>query len=190
MQTLTSMSLRNAPTIYVSVNILSLLILTLVVVVLFAVKILNRPKPDLDYALIEKMDFSGIKLLMGEPEFLALAGKGNPVAGCIGCKIYSYYPEWNITVAVSDSLGKFHKNKVVGIETEDRSYSILGVKTAMSLAEADQIMKEHGFTLSGANDHIYSKGDLNITLSDYEKDGNIDKISVYVLDKLPKDVVH
>lgn len=128
-------------------------------------------------------------MLMSESEFIYLAGKGNPVAGCIGCKIYSYYPKWNITVGISDELGLFHKNKVVRIETEDGSYCILGVKIAMSLAEADKMIKGRGFKLTGAKDNLYSKGDLNIKFYDFNKDNKIDKILVYVVDKLPKDVV-
>lgn len=165
------------------------MIIILVVIILFIVKIQDQSKPNLDYTLIEKIDFSGIKLLISELEFISLAGKGNPVAGCIGCKIYSYYPKWNITVGISDELGLFHKNKVVRIETEDSSYSILGVKVAMSLAEADKMIKGHGFKLTGAKDNIYSKGDLNIQFLDFNKDNKIDKILVYVVDKLPKDVV-
>lgn len=147
--------------------------------------------PDLDYDLLQKIDFNGVKLLMTEKELTKAAGQGERRAGCIGC-VEINYPDKQITVFISGGAELYHGRKTFCIDTTDSSYPILGTKVEMPMEKAKEILMNQGFepVESAREDHLYAKGNLNIIFYDDNKDKEIEKIRVEIALKMPEGAIY
>jgi hypothetical protein len=150
-----------------------------------------RPASAPDDDPIDRIRFGEVRLLMERSRFEAVAGRGQPLPGCIGCAVYAYFPKLKLTVSVSDGLGTY-KHRVTQISTKDRAYRVLDIGVGDSLRVGADKLSRSGLTPADAgsgNGAVFAKGDFRMELRDYDRDGTIDELWTEVADRLPESIV-